>query len=116
MKYKDIWYVLEFKIADVSSSPILGHDTCKELNLIKRIYNNYALSLDKSGSRIKEFRDVFEGIGCLPGEYEIRVDKQIKPVVYTPRKVPMPIKDRVKEKLTEMETKGIIAKVEGPTD
>ncbi|XP_061712803.1 uncharacterized protein LOC133521750 [Cydia pomonella] len=56
------------------------------------------------------------GIGCLPGSYKIRVNRECKPVVHAPRKVPIPLREKLKAKLEDMERQDIIAKVEGPTD
>ncbi|XP_052756041.1 uncharacterized protein K02A2.6-like [Galleria mellonella] len=65
---------------------------------------------------VREYEDVFSGIGCLPGKYTIRLKENSIPVVHAPRKLPFAIKDDVRKKLLEMESQGIIAKVEGPTD
>ncbi|KAK9751425.1 hypothetical protein QE152_g5023 [Popillia japonica] len=35
----------------------------------------------EQGKLIEEYRDVFRGIGCIPGEYQIKIDKKVEPVV-----------------------------------
>ena len=62
-----------------------------------------------------EYGDVFEGIGCLPGEYNIEVDLEKSPVIHAPRKIPVAIRDTVKEELKKMEENGIIARITEPT-
>ena len=59
---------------------------------------------------LKEYEAVFTGLGCLPGEYHIEVDPAIKPVQHAPRRVPVPLKSKLKEKFDEMEKQGIIVK------
>lgn len=57
-----------------------------------------------------------ECIECMPGEYEICIDNTVRPVVHAPRKLPLAIKENLRNKLNEMEQRQIIAKVDGPTD
>ena len=65
---------------------------------------------------IQELNDVFEGLGKLDGQYTIVTDKSVKPVVHTPRRLPIALIDQVQEKLDKMVKDGIIAKVHQPTD
>ncbi|XP_077985293.1 uncharacterized protein LOC144439935 [Glandiceps talaboti] len=65
---------------------------------------------------IREYKDVFTGQGCLPGEYHIQIDSTVQPVQHAPRRVPVPLKEKLKTKIDEMEKQGIIAKVTEPTD
>ncbi|KAL9970565.1 hypothetical protein ACROYT_G022964 [Oculina patagonica] len=52
----------------------------------------------------------------IPSEYHIEVDPDIKPVQHAPRRVPVPLKARLKEKIAEMEKQGIIVRETEPTD
>ncbi|RLJ22758.1 hypothetical protein DJ031_00290, partial [bacterium endosymbiont of Escarpia laminata] len=64
---------------------------------------------------LTEFKDVFEGLGELPGEYHIVTDESVAPVIHPPRRVPVPLRARIKEKLDEMVQRGIIKPVTEPT-
>ncbi|XP_061725450.1 uncharacterized protein LOC133531325 isoform X1 [Cydia pomonella] len=114
--YKDNVYFLEFKVVDVPSSPVLGKYDCKVMNLVKRVFAVSEMEQLNSPAFVTEYKDVFQGIGCLPGSYKIRVNRECKPVVHAPRKVPIPLREKLKAKLEDMERQDIIAKVEGPTD
>ena len=59
---------------------------------------------------------MFTGLGCLPGEYHIDIDPNIRPVQHTPRSVPVPLKAKLKEKIDEMEKQGIIIQETKPTE
>jgi hypothetical protein len=59
---------------------------------------------------------VFQGLGCLEKPYHIQVDTSVPPVVNAPRNQPAALRDRIKEALDDMENKGVIRKVEEPTD
>ena len=62
------------------------------------------------------YADVFkDSIGCMPGEYEIKVDEKISPVVHPSRSVPAALRKKVKDELDQMERDGILAKVTEPT-
>ena len=65
---------------------------------------------------MRDFEDVFTGLGCLPGEYHIEIDPNIRPVQHTPRRVPVPLKTKLKEKIGEMEKEGIIIQETKPTN
>ena len=41
---------------------------------------------------------MFQGIGCLPGEYELGVDPTVTPVQVRPRKIPLSMKADLKAK------------------
>ena len=65
---------------------------------------------------LSPFADIFQGIGCLPGEYSISLDGNVKPVVHPPRRVPVPKKDAMKAELEKLVSNQIIAPVTEPTD
>ena len=49
---------------------------------------------------VKKYPRVFnEGVGKLEGEYHIRLDLAITPVQHTPRRVPVALRDRLKQTL-----------------
>ena len=69
----------------------------------------------KSDPLLSEFLDVFTGVRCLEGNYSIRVDDNIPPVVHPPRKVPVPLRETLKTELDNLVKNGILAKVTEPT-
>ena len=65
-----------------------------------------------------EFPECFDGIGELKGMYHITLDPEVEPVINSPCRVPIALKDEIKAELASMEHEGVIEKVqEGqPTD
>ncbi|XP_062574225.1 uncharacterized protein K02A2.6-like [Saccostrea cucullata] len=63
----------------------------------------------------QDYQDLFSGLGCLPGTYSIKVDENIQPVIHPPRKIPIALRDKVKEELDRMEREGVIVKQREPT-
>ena len=52
---------------------------------------------------LKEYNDVFCGIGTLPGdEYHIKLKKNYEPVKYSPRPFPIKLKLAYKEELQQL--------------
>ena len=62
------------------------------------------------------YKDVFEGLGHI-GDTAIITDPLVKPTQHSPRRVPIAHmhRDKVKEKLEDLESKGIVEKVTIPT-
>ena len=65
---------------------------------------------------IDGFSDVFTGLSCMEGEYHIKLDDSVQPVIQTPRRVPHSLHDKLKVKLQEKEKNGVIQKVDKPTE
>jgi len=63
---------------------------------------------------LKEYSDVFEGLGCMDGLYHMEVDETVRPVVHLPRKVPVALRDHLKEELDKLVRGGIITPVTEP--
>ena len=73
------------------------------------------ISLNHS-SIINKYPKVFSGLGTLQKEFEITIRPDAKPfAIYTPRKVPLPLRQKVQNELAHMESLGIISKVDIPT-
>ena len=64
----------------------------------------------------EQYLDLFQGLSCLPGEHRIKVDSSISPVVHPPRKVPVFLKEKIKEKLDRMEKAEVVVKQKELTD
>jgi len=63
-----------------------------------------------------EYPDLFQGLGCLPREHTIKLDPGIPPVVHSPRKVPVSLKEKIKGELDRMEKAGVMVRQMEPTD
>ena len=69
-------------MVDSHLPPILGLESCVQLNIVSRI-NTVSCSI------LEEFPEVFKGVGCFDEEHEICVDPAIAPVIYAARRVPI---------------------------
>ena len=63
-----------------------------------------------------KFPDLFTGLGTFEGDFKIRLRPDAQPfALHTPRNVPLPLRKKVKDELTRMESLGVISKVNVPT-
>ena len=114
---------VEFQVVDKELRPRLVTETCQNLNLIKIFVNDKVNALlgDQTTKPfltkeviVKEYKDVFEGVGCMGGNYYTDIKPDIKPVVHPPRKVPQ--REPHTKKLEKLVNKKILAIVSEPTN
>ena len=60
----------------------------------------------------QRYPNVFDEIGKMHGQCHININPNVPPTVHAPRKVPLALRDRIKNELDEMERLGIITKVQ----
>ena len=119
---------MQFNITEDDLAPLLSYHTCIELGLItikdcdspstsSGIKNTPSVGVTvEIADLLGEYKDVFGGLGDLPGEYHIVTDDTVPPVIHPPRRVPVALRDQIKEKLDEMVASGILAPVTEPTE
>lgn len=107
---------IEFQVIEQNAPTILGSGTCQKVGLVQRMYklDKPINTVDNSDIK-KEYSDLFQGIGHLPGKHKIHIDSNITPVVHPPRRIPISMRDKVKNELSRMVKEGIIKKVKKPT-
>lgn len=111
--------ILPFFIINQEAGSILSHEACKILGLVKFPYENMevnSVTTKTLPDNLKEFIDVFQGIGKLAGKVSIETRPDVKPVVHPPRNVPISRLDRLKQLLEMREKEGVIRKVKKPTE
>ena len=66
---------------------------------------------------MERYESVFQGLGQFGEPYTIRLRPDAKPVsIYIPRRVPFPLRSRVKDELNRMMSLGVISPVDQLTD
>lgn len=110
-KYKGKSHEVDFQIIDANAPAILGRETCEKLGMVKRIHEVKA-----EDDPLKDFEDLFVGLGCLPGHHHIQINPEISPVIHPPRRVPVALKDKIVEELHRMEKLCVITRQHDPTD
>lgn len=82
-----------------------------KLGLLKRMHE-----VGKEDDILKDYEDLFDGLGCIPGQHHILIDHTVTPVVHAPRRIPVAIRDKVVEELHRMEKVGVITRQTEPTE
>ena len=63
-----------------------------------------------------QYRDIFTGVGKLPGKLHIQTDESVRPIQLPARSVPEAMKQDIKDELDRLVKDGIISTVSEPTD
>ena len=116
IKCKGIEYTAVFYVVPDGgggSMSLLGRDDCERFGLISRVGEVFHLSYSLDDPM---YQDLFKGLGCLPGNYKIKLKPDVTPVVHPARKIPFPMHDKVRAELKRMEDLGVIEAVNEPTE
>ncbi|VDH90160.1 Hypothetical predicted protein [Mytilus galloprovincialis] len=113
-------YAETFIVVKENTTPILGNQTIQHMNLVTINYDNIqALDINEISlsekSVFRQYKDVFDGTGCLPGTYRLEIDETVRPVVHPPRKIPVALRDKLKTELERLTDKEMITPVTEPT-
>ena len=111
--YQDEVVGLKFYVVEAKTHSVLSGDACKKLKLVKRLHT---IMQSPSGSELlSDCPELFDGLGCLPGKYAIKIDDSVEPVINPPRRVPVALRDRVIKELENMTQQGVIVPQKDPT-
>jgi hypothetical protein len=73
-------------------------------------------ALSSSNDPRQQYADLFTGLGCMEGEYTIRLKPDAQPfAVFTPRRVPVNLLAPLKQELQKLQQAGVIRRVDEPT-
>ena len=87
---------------------LLSLNTCIDLNLIKMNDSVHLVSEELLENIVMQYANVFQGIGCLHGEYKLEVDSTVTPVQVRPRNISLSLKDDVKAQIDTLEQQSMI--------
>jgi transposase InsO family protein len=109
--YGDIVTVQTVYVIEELKSNLLGLPAITAMKLIAR------MDTVCSDSTWKEiFPSVFNGLGTMGSAYEIKLKPNAQPfALFTARRIPIPLRQKVSQELEKMETLGVISKVDQPT-
>jgi len=63
---------------------------------------------------VKFAPDLFQGVGCFPGEVDLAVDESIKLVASPSARLPEALKPKVRQLINDLEQQGFISKCTQP--
>ena len=118
----------DFQIVETVNKPLLSAETCLKLGLLKLSLTGTAQVNSMGKEPVKssvpltrekilaDYKDVFEGLGHIGESSTFVVNPNHPAVQHAPRRISVTLQKEVKEKIAELEKKGIIQKVTEPTE
>lgn len=116
-----------FYVTPQNSTPIIGASDSVILKLLHRLPSVLTLSSmtattaepffppQPADAILKEFQDVFDSVGKLPGLHHIQIRPDAVPSVSPARHIPHALREPVRQELARMQALGIIVPVTEPT-
>ncbi len=106
-----------FYVIQGNHGSLLSRKTATELGLLQ-IVNSMSTEDGSSNPSqlIQEYQDLFQGIEKLKDfQVKLHIDDSVQPVVQPHRRIPFHMRKKVERELQELQEKGIIERVSGPT-
>ena len=99
---------------------ILGARSSVQMGLVT-VDEQSVMKVDQSTLQMEdilhEYPEVFNGeFGCFAGELHLKVDLTVTPIQLPVRKMPLALKDCLKDELDRLQSIGVITLIEEPTD
>ena len=121
VRHKEREQQLDFFVVPGSGPTLLSCITCSKLDLLRRVHAaqtkiDEPSPVSSTDCLLREFDDVFNDVGCVPGEHHTVMDPSVKPVIHAQRKVPLAIQPKLKQLLDRHVSNGIIKKRDEPTE
>ena len=110
LSYKDKSCAQPVYVVKQLQQNLLGLPAIQALNLLTQVD-----TLEKTPLP-KQFTGLFTGLGTIQESFEIKLKPDAQPfALFTPRNVPIPLRKKVRDELTRMESLRVISRVETPT-
>jgi hypothetical protein len=119
---------IDFYIAKNHRQSILGLDACLKFDLLSIVEENICAVQQMPTAQsplpmgtvtlefvLQKYSDLFEGLGEMPGEVHLDIDPSVRPVQMPLRRLPEPIKEKVRLELEQMCRDGVIEPVHEPS-
>ena len=121
------WYDARFYVCDMQGLPILSHDLSEKLGIVEIAKSKHIsvvndakdcevqspeIDVVRDKEKLKElYPKCFDGIGHFKKKYVIEINADVIPVISPPCKYPIQLKEEICDKLKEMESLGVIARL-----
>ncbi|XP_046391596.1 uncharacterized protein K02A2.6-like [Ischnura elegans] len=111
LRWKNRQYEDEIYVVPGVEDALLGRPAISGLGILSWLREI------KAGHPEDNYNELFRGLGRMTEPYVLRIKEGAAPyAVSTPRRVPLPLRDKVEAEIKKMEAEGIITPVEEPTD
>ncbi|UYV75652.1 hypothetical protein LAZ67_13000855 [Cordylochernes scorpioides] len=116
LKYGDVDIEEPIYVTYQMRETLLSGNTCVKLKLLVRL-NSLKAATFSSVNVKREFPKHFVGIVKVGEPYKIKLEKDAQPfAIHTPRRVPIPLMEKLKTRLTELQNMNIVQPVQEATE
>lgn len=117
-KRKEKIYNIQFQVVEHDHMPLLSNETSRQMGFIKVCSEIQQLEDAKREAKniVKEYSDVFEGLGRFEGKVKLELDEKATPKIQRPRRIALAFNKKLKECLDDMEKSNVICKEDEHTD
>lgn len=118
-------YTLNFLAVNGDHGPLLSEKACLALGLIKYCFKLSSNNSDKGISQddrekafaiLQTHERVFRGYGNILGNVSLEIETDAKPVIQPARRIPVSLRQDLKNELVRLEKEGIITKENNNAD
>ncbi|XP_072170543.1 uncharacterized protein [Diadema setosum] len=110
------WIDTSFYVVNSEGPVIMGLQSSMAFNLITLHCPINDVPIEDVNTLLNAFPDQFDTIGNFQGEQHLKTDPNVPSRRDAPRKMPIALKDCVRQELNRMEAQGVIKKMEEPTE
>ena len=113
-------YMVKFVVVQEELTPLLSRKAAEKMKLITVNYDNFesirgVAEIPKN--ILEQYPDVLNGeLGTLPGTVHLTMEPHAEPVIRSPKRIPVELKDPTKAELDRLVKLGVLASVDEPTD
>ena len=102
---------VKFYVTNSKAPALLSRGTAEDLGILKISMINSV-----NDNILNDYKDCFQGLGKLTDfELKLHIDQDVEPVAQKMYGIPLSLRQKVSEKLDELENLDVIEKVSGPT-
>ena len=108
-------FSVEFQVVQESLTPLLSRKAAEQMDLITVNYQNFESVNKVTVDHLLNQVSGADTLGNFSGHVHLKVDDSVKPVQCPPRKIPISMKPRLKNELTDLVSRGVVTPVTEPT-
>ena len=113
-------YMVRFVVVEEELIPVLSPKPAEKMKLITVNYDKFESVngvVEDKHDTLQIFPDVSsEDTGALPGSVQLTLKPDAEPILCPPKRLPVELRDKVKEELDGLVDTGVLAQVDEPTD
>ena len=112
-------YRVKFIVVEENLTPLLSRNAAEKMELITVNYERFESvnGVMNSSDILRRYPDIFNAdVGTLPGSVQLTLKPDAEPILCPPKRLPIELKDTVKQELDKLVKAGVLAPVDEPTD